>query len=75
MKCLSCKGELHDEYTNFIADLGECIIVVRNVPTQVCAQCGEKSYSYSVSVRIQEIVNQVRSLVAGIAEVNYSEAA
>ena len=75
MKCLLCKGELHDEFTNYIADLGECIIVIRNVPTQVCGQCGEKSYSYHVSVRIQEIVNQIRDLVSGIAEVTYSEAA
>ncbi|MCD8391003.1 MAG: type II toxin-antitoxin system MqsA family antitoxin [Firmicutes bacterium] len=75
MKCMFCKGETVDEYTNYIADLGECIIVIRNVPTQVCAQCGEKSYSYRVSVRVQEIINQVRRIVSGIAEVTYTEAA
>ncbi len=75
MKCLSCKGSIENKLTNYIADFGDCIIVVRNVPSQVCSQCGEKSYSYHVSVRLQEIISQVRSLVSGIAEVNYSEAA
>lgn len=73
MTCLYCKGELKNENTNYIADLGKCIIVIRDVPTQVCTQCGEKSYSFQVSVRIQEIVNQVRDLVSGIAEVTYTD--
>ncbi|MBR0027268.1 MAG: YgiT-type zinc finger protein [Clostridia bacterium] len=45
MKCIYCKGDIETKETNYIADLGKCIIVVRNVPTQVCRQCGEKSYS------------------------------
>lgn len=75
MKCLYCKGTLENHLTNYIVDLGKCIIVIHNVPTQICSQCGEKSYSYEVSVRLQEIVNQVQNIVSGIAEVNYSDAA
>ena len=75
MKCLYCKGDIETKETNYIADLGKCIIVVRNVPTQVCRQCGEKSYSYDVSVRLQKIVDSVRDLVSGSAEVTYSDAA
>ncbi len=75
MKCIYCKGELENKLTNYIADLGDCVIVIRNVPTQVCTQCGEKSYSYRVSVRIQEIVNQIKGLISGIAEVSYTDAA
>ena len=54
MKCLYCKGDIETMETNYIADLGKCIIVVRNVLTQVCRQCGEKSYSYDVSLRLQK---------------------
>ena len=45
MKCFMCKGELEDKLTNFMLDLGTCIIIVKNVPSQVCTQCGEVSYS------------------------------
>lgn len=75
MNCLFCKSELKNEYTNYIADLGKCIIVIRNVPTQVCKQCGEKSYSLDVAVRIQELVNQVKNIVSGIAEISYTDVA
>ena len=75
MNCLYCKGTLEEKLTNYIADFGDNIIIIRNVPTLVCTQCGEKSYSYNVSLRLQEIVEQVRKFVCGIAEVTYSEAA
>ena len=75
MKCLFCKSELNIEYTNYIADLGKCIIVIHNVPTHVCSQCGEKSYSFDVSVRIQQLINQVKNLVSGIAEISYTDVA
>ena len=75
MNCLFCKGKLENKLTNYIADLGESIIVVRNVPTQVCSQCGERSYAYHVSVRLQEIISEIGKLVSGIAEVTYSDAA
>lgn len=75
MNCLFCKSGLETQYTNYIADLGKCIIVIRNVPTQVCKQCGEKSYSFDVSVRIQKLVNQVKNLVSGIAEISYTDVA
>ena len=75
MNCLFCKSELKTEHTNYIADLGKCIIVIRNVPTQVCCQCGEKSYDFDVAVRIQQLVNQVKNLVSGIAEISYTDVA
>ncbi len=75
MNCLHCKGTTAESLTNYIADLGECIIVIRNVPTNVCEQCGEKSYTFHVSTRLQQIVNEVKNLVSGIAEVTYSDVA
>jgi len=56
MKCLLCKSNTENKLTNYIADLGNCIIVIHNV-------------------RIQELINQVKNIVSGIAELNYSEVA
>lgn len=75
MKCLLCKSDLKLERMNYIADFGECIIVIRNVPTQVCTQCGEKSYSFEVAARIQQLVNQIKGYITGIAEIVYTDAA
>ena len=73
MKCLFCKSDLKNEYTNYIEDLGKRIIIIRNVPAQVCRQCGEKSYSFEVAVRIRELINGIKNFVVGIAEITYTD--
>lgn len=45
MKCFYCKGETKETTTKFIVDLGQCVVIVKNVPARVCQQCGEASYS------------------------------
>lgn len=70
MKCFMCKGELENKLTNFILDFGECIII-KNVPSQVCTQCGEVSYSDEVAHNLEKIVNATRRNAAEIAIFNY----
>lgn len=43
-ECIMRKGNLEDKFINFIADMDNCIIIVKGVPPQVCSQCGEVSY-------------------------------
>ena len=66
-----CKGDLENKLTNFMLDLGECIIIIKNVPSQVCTQCGEISYSDEVARNIEKIVNSTRQNSAEIAIFNY----
>jgi YgiT-type zinc finger domain-containing protein len=73
MNCFMCKGTLEDKRTNFIADLGNCIIIVKEVPSQVCTQCGEVSYSNEVAVQLEKIVNAAKNLMTEIAVVHYSD--
>ena len=71
MKCFMCKGELENKFTNFMLDLGECIVIIKNVPLQVCTQCGEVSYSDEVAHNLEKIVNSTRRNSAEIAIFNY----
>jgi YgiT-type zinc finger domain-containing protein len=54
-----CKGGLEDKLTTFMTDLGDCIVIVKNVPSQVCTQCGESSYSDEVARQLEKIVQSV----------------
>jgi YgiT-type zinc finger domain-containing protein len=60
MTCFLCKGTLRDDYSTFMADVGSSIIIVKNVPSQVCAQCGEVSYSDAVARQIEQIVDTAK---------------
>lgn len=71
MNCFMCKGHLVDKSTTFLADLGDCIVIVKNVPSQVCTQCGEVSYSNEVARKLESIINLLRRSSTEIAVINY----
>ena len=73
MNCFLCKGNIEDNVTTFMVDIGNCIVIVKNVPSQVCSQCGETSYSDSVAKKLEQIVNSARNAVTEIAIVNYPD--
>ena len=73
MKCFMCKGHLFEEETTFMVDVGKCIVVVKRVPFQVCAQCGETTYSNAIAVEFERIVDTFRASAAEIAVVNYQD--
>ena len=52
MNCLMCKGSLENKLTTFMVELDNCIIIVKNVPSLVCKQCGEVSYSDEVAKQL-----------------------
>jgi YgiT-type zinc finger domain-containing protein len=76
MTCFMCKGTVQNGLSVFTADLGGCVVVIKNVPSGVCGQCGEASYSDDVARRLEQIVQSVtQSAAAEIAVVCYSEKA
>ena len=76
MICFMCKGSVQEGFSTFTADMGGCIVVIRNVPSHICGQCGEASYSDEVARRLEQIVQGIMaSISAEIAVVSYSEKA
>ena len=73
MNCFMCKGKLEEKNTTFMVELDNCIIIIKNVPSLVCEQCGEVSYSNEVSKQLEKLVNAVRNSITEITIINYSE--
>lgn len=73
MNYLMCKGNLENKKTIFLVELDNCIIIIKNVPSQVCRQCGEVSYSNEVAKQIEKLVNSVRNSIIEITVINYTE--
>jgi YgiT-type zinc finger domain-containing protein len=71
-----CKGKTQNSFSTFTADIGNCIVIVKNVPSQMCDQCGEVSYSDDVARRLEQIVNSIKdSALTEIAVINYTDKA
>ncbi len=73
MNCLMCKGILENKNTTFMVELDNCIIIIKNVPSQVCKQCGEVSYSNEVAKQLEKLVNEVRNSITEITAINYTQ--
>jgi len=76
MICFMCKGSVQEGFSTFTADIDGYIVVIKNVPSSICEQCGETFYSYKVAQRLEQIVDSlIGSASAEIAVVSYSEKA
>ena len=73
MNCLMCKGKLENKNTTFLVELDHCIIIIKNVPSKVCKQCGEVTYSDEVAKQSEKLVNTVRNSMMEITVINYTE--
>jgi len=76
MICVMCRGTTEDGFSNFTADLGKCAVIVKNVPSRVCDQCGAASYDNETAKRLEEIVcSLTQQAGAEIAVASYTEKA
>ncbi len=73
--CIMCGAHLEEKLTSYVEDLGGCIVIVKNVPSFVCAQCGETFYSPAVSRRLDEILSVVKTSMSEVTIINYHPAA
>jgi YgiT-type zinc finger domain-containing protein len=58
--CPVCAGTKTPGTTTFTVDLGFGVVVVRDVPTLVCDQCGENWIEDTVAERLEQTVNNAR---------------
>ena len=74
MTCFFCKGQTIETTTKFIVDLGNCVVIVKNVPARVCQQCGETTYSNDVAKHLEKIVDAVKSsIMSEVAIIEYTQ--
>ena len=76
MSCFMCKGTVKEAFSSFTTDMSDCVIVVKKVPSRVCEQCGEVSYSDDVARQLEQIVRHITtSAKTEVAVVSYSKIA
>jgi len=59
--------------TTFTSDLGFGIVVVRQVPAQVCSQCGESWLSDATSEALESIVDDLRQKHSMVEVLNWRD--
>ena len=59
-KCYFCKGKTEIKNVDVDFRWGDKLFVVKNVPVEVCNQCGERYYSAEVSKKLDNLVKKQR---------------
>jgi YgiT-type zinc finger domain-containing protein len=71
-KCFFCKGDMKDDYSNYMIDLDGHFIIIKNVPCHKCSQCGEVSYTGTTVARIEQIVEKLKDVLTEVAIVDFA---
>ena len=58
--CPICRGSIYHGTAMFSVKIGNGILVLEDVPAEVCSLCGEKWFSDEVMEKIESIASDVR---------------
>lgn len=75
MECVICKGNLISGKVNHIVDTNGHIIIIKNVPANICTQCGEYYLDTKTAIILEELVDGVLNSNAEVLILNYPSAA
>lgn len=73
-RCPLCGGTLDEGIASLPFFLGERIVVIRDVPAEVCADCGEPFMKSGVSGRIETLLDRLEDLDSEMSIVHYKAA-
>ncbi|MCL2056454.1 MAG: type II toxin-antitoxin system MqsA family antitoxin [Oscillospiraceae bacterium] len=75
MTCFYCKGDTRQQAKTHAVTLEKCVIIVKNVPADICAQCGEVYFADDVMQRLEDIVDRLENIIKEVAIVDYADSA
>ena len=75
MLCLNCNKVAEKGYTTYVEDLGNCLVIVRNVPCYKCIECSDVIYTGDVAEKLENIVENAKKLMQEITVVDYCKVA
>ena len=74
MMCLKCGTDAEKGFTTSVTDLGECLVIVRNVPCFKCTECDEVTYTADVVQRLEKMIEASKNLLQEISIIDYAKA-
>ena len=73
--CFMCKGDLKESTTTYMTDFNGSYIIIKNVPCTQCTQCGEVYLNGATLMKIEKILERLKSALTEIAVVDYTQLA
>jgi len=71
MKCQRCGNNAIKTKTSSVTDLGDVLIIIRNVPCYQCEHCDEIIYTGDVVANLEKIIAAAKALHQEISVIDY----
>ena len=75
MKCLSCTADTVKSTTTDVTDLGDCLIIIRNVSCYKCTECNEILYTGDVIRKLDAIIAKAKQTLNEISVIDFAKKA
>lgn len=75
MKCFLCKGDMTAATTTHMTTYNNYYIIIKNVPCLKCDQCGEEVIDGTTMLKLETIIEKIKSMLTEIAVVDFKTAA
>lgn len=73
MKCAICRnGTTSDGYTTIVLERGQTTLVFKQVPAQICENCGEEYISSSINKELLSHAESVHDKGVELEMLNYA---
>ena len=74
--CMLCKcNTVKQSTTTHVVNYKGSIIVIKNVPCEECEQCGEIFYTDEVGEKLEQIVDEAKTMLQEISVMDYTKVA
>ena len=73
-RCPLCGGGMGDGITTMPFLLGERVAVIKNVPAEVCSDCGEAYMESGVVEKVESLLDRLEELQSEMSVIQYEAA-
>lgn len=73
-RCYFCGGKLESKITMLPFIIGDYIVVIKQVPAEVCTQCGEAVVNSDVAKKVDKMLKQAQNSGFEVSIVAYQQA-
>ena len=73
-RCPLCGGEMRDGITTIPFLISEKVVVIKDVPAEICSDCGEAYMKSSVVDKVESVLDKLDELRSEMSVVHYEVA-
>ena len=75
MLCIRCGATVEKGYTTDVTELGDGVVIIRNVPCYKCQECNEVIYTADVVQKLERIVEMAKKVMQEVSIIDYTKVA